>query len=43
MDLPKGKHCSDCEHIGWCKKAYGVKENNTSCDFEPIRFLEKNK
>ena len=43
MKLPAGKTCSDCWHFDWCKVAYGVKPENTSCDFEPVRFVHKSK
>lgn len=41
MNLPDGKTCADCQHVGWCTKVYGVKPENTSCDFEPVRFKQK--
>lgn len=41
MNLPAGKTCADCRNVDWCMMAYGVKPENTSCDFEPIRFREK--
>lgn len=43
MYLPEGKTCSDCVHIERCTFLMGtrVKPQNTSCDFEPIRFREK--
>lgn len=41
MKLPDGKTCADCDSVGWCKMAYGVKPQNTSCHFEPIRFKQK--
>lgn len=41
MDLPDGKTCGDCHNVGWCTTAYGVKPENTFCDFEPIRFKQK--
>lgn len=41
MDLPDGKTCGDCRNVDWCMMAYGVKPENTSCDFEPIRFKPK--
>jgi len=41
MDLPNNKTCGDCANINWCKKAYGVKPENTKCDFEPVRFKGK--
>lgn len=41
MNLPEGKTCADCENIQWCQLAYGVKPENTQCNFEPIRFIQK--
>ena len=41
MKLPEGKTCGDCKHLAWCTQAYGVKAENTMCDFEPIRFQER--
>lgn len=41
MKLPDGKTCGDCDSVGWCKMTYGVKPQNTSCHFEPIRFKQK--
>lgn len=41
MKLPDGKTCGACQHVDWCVKVYGVKPENTSCDFEPIRFKSK--
>lgn len=41
MDLPTGKTCADCINVDWCTKVYGVKPENTSCDFEPVRFRAK--
>lgn len=43
MDLPEGKTCANCVNIDWCEKVYGVKETNTKCDFEPVRFMEARK
>lgn len=41
MDLPVGKTCGDCVYYNHCTVFYGVKANNTKCDFEPIRFKAK--
>ena len=41
MYLPKGKTCADCVHVKWCAAVYGAKPENTSCDFEPIRFVDR--
>ena len=41
MLLPDGMTCGDCINFDWCGKAYGVKPEYTSCDFEPIRFRAK--
>ena len=41
MLLPKGKTCGDCVHKVRCVTMFGAKPENTSCGFEPIRFIEK--
>lgn len=38
MRLPEGKTCGDCAHIVRCKMIFGVKPENTVCDFFPKRF-----
>ena len=38
MKLRNSKTCADCKNVEWCVMAYGVKPENTSCHFEPIRF-----
>ena len=43
MYLPEGKTCSDCVHVKRCTALWGAKPENTSCNFEPIRFAEKPK
>lgn len=40
MYLPEGKTCADCVHVKRCTLMFGAKPENTSCDFEPIRFRE---
>lgn len=43
LDLPQGRTCGDCAFFGWCSEFLGsrVKADNTSCDYEPVRFREK--
>lgn len=41
MYLPKGKTCSDCAHVWRCTMIFGAKPKNTSCGFEPIRFVDR--
>lgn len=43
LDLPAGKTCGECAFFGWCSALLGdrVKADNTSCDYEPVRFREK--
>lgn len=41
MLLPAGKTCADCIFVERCTMFFGAKPENTSCDFEPIRFREK--
>lgn len=43
MFLPDGCTCADCVNVNWCMKAYGIKPENTMCDFEPIRFRKAEK
>lgn len=38
MELPEGKTCADCAHVERCAMMFGVKPENTSCGWEPIRF-----
>lgn len=40
MKLPEGKTCADCVHVMRCTIMFGVNPENTSCDFEPIRFKQ---
>jgi hypothetical protein len=41
MELPKGKTCNDCVFVARCCAMFGVKKTNTSCDWSPVRFKEK--
>ncbi len=43
MYLPEGKHCWDCVHVQRCTMIFGASPENTSCGFEPIRFIDKAK
>lgn len=38
MKLPEGKTCGDCLHCIRCVGMFGVKQENTSCDFHPSKF-----
>ncbi len=38
MQLPEGKTCGDCAHIGRCVAMFGMKPSDTSCSFFPRRF-----
>ena len=40
MTLPTGKTCKDCYACSHCCALYGVKPENTECDFYPVRFRE---
>lgn len=40
MELPEGKTCADCVHVMRCTIMFGANPENTSCDFEPIRFKQ---
>jgi hypothetical protein len=39
MKLPEGKTCGHCAHFGKCRQLVGSKEDWTSCDFLPRRFV----
>ncbi len=41
MDLPAGKTCSDCKHLRFCSAFIGEVAANTSCDWFPVRFVQK--
>ena len=43
MDLPVGKTCGDCVFFESCRTFCGkfIKRENTRCDFEPIKFKER--
>jgi len=41
MQLPEGESCSTCVHETRCKTMFGVKPENTWCDFFPRRFLKR--
>ncbi len=39
MRLPDGKTCGDCVHVEKCVAMCGARRENTSCGFEPVRFV----
>lgn len=41
LKLPDGKTCSDCAHFKRCEWLIQCKPESTSCDWLPIRFLER--
>ena len=41
MDLPPGKTCGDCQHMGRCEWLIQQKPQATECDWSPSRFLER--
>ena len=43
LDLPAGRTCGECACFSWCSVFCGdrVQADNTSCDWEPVRFREK--
>lgn len=41
MTLPAGKTCADCRHTKHCVAMYGVKAENTNCDFFPRRYVAR--
>lgn len=43
MLLPKGRTCGDCTHLKRCVALFHGDPKNTSCGFEPIRFMQKGK
>jgi hypothetical protein len=40
MNLPDGETCIQCKHFVHCSRMYGVKAENTACDFYPVRFVK---
>lgn len=38
MNLPAGQACASCVHVERCVALFGVKPENTMCDFFPRRF-----
>lgn len=38
MCNPEGATCVLCAYFAHCKRMYAVKEDNTWCDFFPVRF-----
>lgn len=38
MALPEHCTCAVCIHVNRCVSIFGVKPENTHCDFSPIRF-----
>lgn len=42
MKLPEEKTCSDCIFCKKCCSMFGAEERNISCDFYPVKFIEKN-
>ena len=41
LELPEGKTCGDCVHFERCEWLISCKRDRTSCDWHPIRFVEK--
>jgi len=41
MQLPEGKHCSDCVHYSYCVKLFKCLPTNIECDFSPSKFFAK--
>ena len=41
MKLPDGESCKTCINYGWCKRLFGCKEENTECDYFPVRYRKK--
>lgn len=41
MDLPEGKTCNNCHFIPHCERMYGKTKADKTCDFFPIRFIER--
>lgn len=39
MEIPGGYKCCNCCHYKKCSSIFGVKAENTHCDFYPIRFV----
>ena len=44
MKLPEGKTCADCRHFErTCRWLISYKGHETSCDWHPSKFSEKEK
>lgn len=41
MDLPEGKNCHYCHYVKHCCALYGKTPTDTTCDFFPVRFMER--
>lgn len=41
LNLPEGKTCGDCHHIARCQAIFGHIPEDQTCDFFPIRYLER--
>lgn len=41
MCLPKGNTCSDCQNLERCKVLGVAKEEQSICDWFPIRFKKR--
>ena len=42
MDLPEGKTCGDCHNFRvFCRGVIGKPETSWSCDYFPVRFVQR--
>lgn len=41
MDLPENKTCNNCHFVKHCCALYGKTPEDKTCDFFPVRFLER--
>lgn len=41
MDLPEGKTCNNCHFVKHCCALYGKHPEDKTCDFFPVRFIER--
>jgi len=41
MDLPPGKTCHNCHFVKKCCAMFGKTPTDTTCDFFPVRFMER--
>lgn len=43
MNLPPGRTCADCMHTERCVSLFGAIPQDETCDFFPVRYMERGK